>query len=370
LGLQGRVSEVSIELNMKGKKAGTVVLEAPAGNLSLSIGLCTFVYEEPHEAKPVVRAEAESTTVSALSVPTVLASTTQQFTATVGNDPTNGGVTWTVSCSPAPCGSVSPTSTASGVATTYTAPPPPPSDLTVNVTATSVTDTTKSSSATVAVPAITVLAISPPSGIIPINATQQFTATVGKDASNQGLNWTLTQNRTVCSPGCGTVSPASTASGAPTTFTGPATLPANTTVALNAIAAADTTKSSNATIALTSGTVKLIPANLTFGCKLGKNCPPPAQAITLTNTGAAALAINNISTTGAFSQTNDCPASVVTGASCTINVTFHPTVVGPYSGDVVFDDGSPDSPQQVALSGTATKFRLANEANPHFSSKK
>ena len=52
----------------KGKKAGTVVLEAPAGNLSLSIGLCTFVYEEPKEAKSVVRAEAESTTVSAPSV--------------------------------------------------------------------------------------------------------------------------------------------------------------------------------------------------------------------------------------------------------------------------------------------------------------
>jgi hypothetical protein len=68
LGLRGRVSEVSIELNMKGKKAGTAVLEAPAGKLSLSIGLCTFVYEEPKEAKPVVRAEAESTTVSALSV--------------------------------------------------------------------------------------------------------------------------------------------------------------------------------------------------------------------------------------------------------------------------------------------------------------
>jgi hypothetical protein len=68
LGLQGRVAEVSIEPNMKGKKAGAVVLEAPAGNLSLSIGLCTFVYEEPQEAKPVVRAEAASTTVSALSV--------------------------------------------------------------------------------------------------------------------------------------------------------------------------------------------------------------------------------------------------------------------------------------------------------------
>jgi hypothetical protein len=41
---------------------------SPTGNLSLSIGLCTFVYEEPREAKLVVRAEAEDTTVSALSV--------------------------------------------------------------------------------------------------------------------------------------------------------------------------------------------------------------------------------------------------------------------------------------------------------------
>jgi hypothetical protein len=68
LGLQGQVSVASIDPTKKGKKAGTVVLQAPAGNLSLSIGLCTFVYEEPREAKPVVRAEAEDTTVSALSV--------------------------------------------------------------------------------------------------------------------------------------------------------------------------------------------------------------------------------------------------------------------------------------------------------------
>jgi hypothetical protein len=41
-------------------------LETPAGNLSLEFGLCAFVYEDPKEAKPVVRAEAELTTVSEL----------------------------------------------------------------------------------------------------------------------------------------------------------------------------------------------------------------------------------------------------------------------------------------------------------------
>lgn len=68
LGLQGQVSEASIDPTKKGKKSGTVVLQAPTGNLSLSVGVCTFVYEEPREAKPPVRAEAEETTVSALSV--------------------------------------------------------------------------------------------------------------------------------------------------------------------------------------------------------------------------------------------------------------------------------------------------------------
>ncbi len=53
---------------MRKGKAGTVVLEGPSGTLLLSIGGCVFVFEEPREAKPVVREEAESTTISALSV--------------------------------------------------------------------------------------------------------------------------------------------------------------------------------------------------------------------------------------------------------------------------------------------------------------
>jgi hypothetical protein len=68
LGMQGSVSEVFNRSQYKRNEGWHGVLEAPGGKLSLSIGLCTFVYEEPREAKPVVRAEAESTTVSALSV--------------------------------------------------------------------------------------------------------------------------------------------------------------------------------------------------------------------------------------------------------------------------------------------------------------
>jgi len=68
LGMQGKIVEVRIDGNMKGKNAAMVVFQATGGNLSLSIGHCAFVYEEPREAKPDVRAEAESATLSALSV--------------------------------------------------------------------------------------------------------------------------------------------------------------------------------------------------------------------------------------------------------------------------------------------------------------
>ena len=68
LGMQGKITEATIDASIKGSKSAKVVLATTSGNLSLSIGICAFVYEEPREAKPDVRAEAESATISALSV--------------------------------------------------------------------------------------------------------------------------------------------------------------------------------------------------------------------------------------------------------------------------------------------------------------
>jgi hypothetical protein len=73
---------------------------------------------------------------------TIQAGSNAHVTAFVSNDPSNGGVTWSISCSSANCGSVAPTATASGVATTYMSPSrlAQPKDLTVNITATLVAD--------------------------------------------------------------------------------------------------------------------------------------------------------------------------------------------------------------------------------------
>jgi hypothetical protein len=76
-----------------------------------------------------------------------------QLTATVNNDSSNSGVTWSIACSSIPCGALSAMSTGSGKSTTYSPPVTlPAANLTVNLKATSVADQTKFATATVTVP--------------------------------------------------------------------------------------------------------------------------------------------------------------------------------------------------------------------------
>jgi len=160
----------------------------------------------------------------------------------------------------------------------------------------------------------------------------------------------VAQNGAACSSGCGAAAPSSTASGSPTTYTPPATVPLNPTVALNAVAVEDTTKSSGATITTTAGQVKLVPANLTFAALAGQTSP--SQRTTLTNTGSTPLNITSITASAPFAQTNTCGTSVPAGMSCTISITFHPTSAGHFSGNVTIVDNSADSQQTVNLTGT------------------
>jgi dienelactone hydrolase len=116
----------------------------------------------------------------------------------------------------------------------------------------------------------------------------------------------------------------------------------------------DTTKFASATITVTIGTVKLVPASLDFGpVKFSKT---KTMATTLTNTGSTTLSTTSITITGTnpdkFSETNTCTPSVGAGKSCSISVTFTPKTVGSFAADVSISDSSADSPQQVTLSGT------------------
>jgi len=83
-----------------------------------------------------------------------------------------------------------------------------------------------------------------------------------------------------------------------------------------------------------------------------------AQAVTLTNSGNAALSISGIAPAGTnpgdFGVSNTCGTSVSAGANCAINVTFAPTATGSRSASVSITDNASTSPQSVGLTGTAT----------------
>src|SRR5207245_2199490 len=90
--------------------------------------------------------------------------------------------------------------------------------------------------------------------------------------------------------------------------------------------------------------------------------PSPSSAplpVTLTNTGGKALTVSGISIGGGnpgdFTQTSDClTAALPIGASCTIQVTFTPTVNGLRSANLAVASDDPHSPSTVALSGGAS----------------
>jgi len=117
----------------------------------------------------------------------------------------------------------------------------------------------------------------------------------------------------------------------------------------------DNAAGSPQTVSLTgTGTVvEFNPASLNFGSV--KRASSKTLTTTLSNTGSTTLSISRITITGstAFSQMNTCGTSVAAGESCTITVTFRPTGIESFSGDVSVSDNGGDSPQQVPLSGFA-----------------
>ena len=108
-------------------------------------------------------------------------------------------------------------------------------------------------------------------------------------------------------------------------------------------------------ILLQGPAVKLSTTSLAFGSQ-NVGAQSSAQSVVLTNSGSAALAITSITITGTnsnqYSQTNNCPASLSGGASCTISVTFAPTAPGIMTANLSIADNASGSPQLVGLLGT------------------
>jgi len=79
-----------------------------------------------------------------------------------------------------------------------------------------------------------------------------------------------------------------------------------------------------------------------------------SQAVTITNFGGSPLNFSGISASGDFPETNNCPGTLLAGASCIANVSFAPTVNGPETGLLTLSDdsGNLGASQAVTLVGT------------------
>jgi hypothetical protein len=97
------------------------------------------------------------------------------------------------------------------------------------------------------------------------------------------------------------------------------------------------------------------PASLSFGVQVVGTTSNPPQMETLTNTGGSELAINSVAITGTnatdFDQSSTCGSSLGAGASCTLNVTFTPSQLGPLSASITITDDAAGSPQVLSLTG-------------------
>jgi len=96
------------------------------------------------------------------------------------------------------------------------------------------------------------------------------------------------------------------------------------------------------------------PTSLKFGYQV-INTPSSTLTATLYNKGATSYSISGITLTGTnakyYSQTNNCPSTLAAGASCTIGVTFKPTVTGSKSAKLSIATSATSLPLGVFMSG-------------------
>jgi hypothetical protein len=198
---------------------------------------------------------------------TLLTNATAPVIAVVTNDTSNSGVTWSVSCLSAPCGTITPNQTASGVAATFTAPPivpspNPPPGFPVNITAcatASCINVLNMVTVDIVAPIAVKITEGIPNNTIVQSGSAPLAASVTNDSANAGVDWTVTCGGAAS---CGSFSVTHTASGAPTVFTAPSSVPAGGTVTITATSTTDPTMSDQEIVNVTSAPP---PNSLLFG---------------------------------------------------------------------------------------------------------
>jgi hypothetical protein len=116
--------------------------------------------------------------------------------------------------------------------------------------------------------------------------------------------------------------------------------------------------------------ITAVPSSLSFGNQ-ALNSTSAAQDVTVTNQQTAALTIDEISVNSSdYTQTTTCPLSPKTlaaGATCTVSVSFAPSVLGTVSGTLTIINSTKTIPM-VALLGTGVAAVVASPSALTFGS--
>jgi hypothetical protein len=87
------------------------------------------------------------------------------------------------------------------------------------------------------------------------------------------------------------------------------------------------------------------------------------RELTVTNQGSGTLSIHKVffggRDTGDFAETNTCGGMLTANASCTISITFTPTMKGWRQAGIGISSSDPGSPNAVSVAGTGTVVSLS-----------
>ncbi len=369
----------------------TAPAQVPIGS---TVTLSASVTSDPSATSTAVATiYAPAVSIAFASTPPASIQQGQQVTlsAQVTNDSTSAGLTWSVSCGSAAAGACGSFSSTSGATTIYTAP-----DNTVGspvtITAASVAVPSVTVTATITInpaPAISV-AVAPASftlGAAHNGETANLIATVTGDSSDAGVDWSLQCTSTLGN--CGSLTPATSASGAVITYKAPPTVPTGGTVIITATARASEgqphVQSAVTTATITS--TKTISVNVTAPPSLTVQGSTTLTA-TVTNDDSDAGVTWTVScatsgkcgsvsaptgSSGVFTATYTAPATIPSGAVVTItaspiaaspggNPGLAQTTITPVLPSITFGTQPPAT--MTANTRSTVNAKVANDVAP------
>lgn len=130
--------------------------------------------------------------------------------------------------------------------------------------------------------------------------------------------------------------------------------PQSTGPKVGAITIADDAPNSPQTISLTGNgilAVSFSPTSLSFGNQVLLTSSISKKVVVKNNQDRPLSTIVVSAAPGDFTQTNNCPSSLVPGGSCNVFVTFTPQATGSRIGTLTVTDDAPGSVQTVPLTG-------------------